>query len=75
MSMGGATVHDCAPSCPGQYRFDNVDEANQTAEDMYYMFFAGASNNSYQRPFRNVMLDGVDLDIGEFRAFLGWIAS
>jgi len=65
MSIGGATVHDCgAYNCTGEYRFDNAEEANRMAEEMYYMFFAGTANNSYSRPFGGVQLDGVDLDIG-----------
>ncbi|KAI2990953.1 CAZyme family GH18 [Aspergillus niger] len=66
MSMGGATVHDCARhGCPGEYRFDSADEANNTAEQMYHMFFAGNKDSSYWRPFGAVQLDGVDLDIEE----------
>jgi hypothetical protein len=72
MSIGGATVNDCgAQDCTGEYRFDNVDEANRTAEEMYYMFFAGTAHNSYTRPFGGVQLDGVDLDIGGSLAFSG----
>ncbi|KAI7970131.1 hypothetical protein EIK77_008358 [Talaromyces pinophilus] len=29
---------------------------------MYYMFFDGKTNNSYWRPFKDVQMDGVDLD-------------
>lgn len=64
MSMGGATTHDCAPACKGQYEFDNANQAEAAAEEMYYMFFGGKSSN-YTRPFGQVQLDGVDLDIGE----------
>ncbi|KAJ5931008.1 hypothetical protein N7466_006501 [Penicillium verhagenii] len=66
MSMGGATVHDCGGSgCTGKYRFDTIEEANKTADEMYNMFFAGTINNSYWRPFGDVQMDGVDLDIEE----------
>lgn len=64
MSMGGATLHDCAPTCKGKYRLDNEGQANKTAEEMYYRFLAGA-DDSFPRPFGAVQLDGVDLDIGE----------
>jgi len=68
MSMGGATVHDCVKyGCKGKYRFDDITEANQTADLMYNSFFAG-KNESVWRPFGDVQLDGVDLDIGKFRA-------
>jgi hypothetical protein len=65
MSMGGATVHDCGEHCKGEYRFDSIIEANQTADMMYNSFFAG-KQESVWRPFGDVQLDGVDLDIGKF---------
>lgn len=62
MSMGGATVHDCGESCKGKYRFDSADQANKTAKKMHDLFFSGTDN---ERPFGDVQLDGVDLDIGK----------
>lgn len=65
MSMGGATYYDTQDNTTGTYRLDNVTEAYQTAERMYYTFFADEENSNYPKVFKNVELDGADLDIGK----------
>ncbi|KAJ1655936.1 Chitinase 2 [Dispira simplex] len=63
LSLGGAV---------GQYSFNNDKEGRAFAHTLWNMFFAGKDSKAL-RPFGDVVLDGIDLDI-EGGSSVGYVA-